>query len=58
MFITESLNRIPELVEQGDFSEKLQKKLAQKFVNLEATLLRSKVLRELSKAKVERKSVV
>jgi hypothetical protein len=53
MFVTESLNRIPELVEQGAFSEKLQKKLVQKFVNLEATLLRAKVLRELSKAKVD-----
>lgn len=53
MFVTESLNRIPELVEQGVFSEKLQKKLTQKFVNLEATLLRAKVLRELSKSKVD-----
>ena len=53
MFVTENLNRIPELIEQGVFSEKLQKKLAQKFVNLEATLLRAKVLRELSKAKVD-----
>lgn len=53
MFVTENLNRIPELVEQGVFSEKLQKKLTQKFVNLEATLLRAKVLRELSKEKVD-----
>lgn len=53
MFVTENLNRIPELVERGVFSEKLQKKLVQKFVNLEATLLRAKVLRELSKAKVD-----
>lgn len=51
MFVTESLNKIPEIVEQGAFSAKLKKKLAQKFVNLEATLLRAKVLRELSKAK-------
>ncbi|TCB80409.1 hypothetical protein [Acinetobacter sp. ANC 4173] len=51
MFVTESLNRIPEIVEQEAFSAKLKKKLAQKFVNLEATLLRAKVLRELSKEK-------
>jgi hypothetical protein len=50
MFVTESLNRIPEIIEQG-MSEKLKMKLIQKFVNLEATLLRSKVLRELSQAK-------
>lgn len=37
------LNKIPEIVEQGAFSAKLKKKkLAQKFVNLEATLLRAK----------------
>ena len=53
MFVTESLNNIPELLEQGVISEKLQKKLTQKFVNLEATLLRAKVLRELSKFKVD-----
>lgn len=53
MFVTESLNRIPEIVEQEAFSAKLKKKLTQKFVNLEATLLRAKVLRELSKAKVD-----
>lgn len=53
MFVTDSLNRIPELVEQGAFSEKLQNKLIEKFVNLEATLLRAKVLRELSKVKVD-----
>ncbi len=53
MFVTENLNKIPELVEQGIFTEKLKKKLAQKFVNLEATLLRAKVLRELSKVKVD-----
>lgn len=51
MFVTESLNKIPEIVEQGAFSAKLKKKLTQKFVNLEATLLRAKVLRELSKVK-------
>ena len=53
MFVTKSLNKIPEIIEQGILSEKLNKKLTQKFVNLEATLLRAKVLRELSKAKVD-----
>lgn len=52
MFITASLNTIPDIVKNGYFSEQLEKKLAQQYVNLEATLLRAKVLRELSKAKV------
>lgn len=52
MFVTESLNRIAEIIEQGVFSAKLKKKLTQKIVNLEATLLRAKVLRELAKMKV------
>lgn len=52
MFVTQSLNSIPEIVENEIFSEVLQKKLAQHYVNLEATLLRAKVLRELSKSKV------
>lgn len=53
MFVTQSLNSIPEIVENEFFSEALQKKLAQHYVNLEATLLRAKVLRELSKSKVQ-----
>lgn len=53
MFITQSLNSIPEIVENENFSEALQKKLSQHYVNLEATLLRAKVLRELSKSKVQ-----
>lgn len=53
MFVTKSLNKIPEIIEQGILSEKLNKKLTQKFVNLEATLLRAKVLRELSKEKAD-----
>lgn len=53
MFVTKSLNKIPEIIEQGFLSEKLKQKLIQKFVNLEATLLRAKVLRELSKAKAD-----
>jgi hypothetical protein len=53
MFVTQSLNSIPEIIENDFFSEALQKKLAQHYVNLEATLLRAKVLRELSKSKVQ-----
>ena len=53
MFITQSLNSIPEIVENENFSEALKKKLSQHYVNLEATLLRAKVLRELSKSKVQ-----
>lgn len=53
MFVTESLNRITEIVEKEPFSVKLKEKLTKKFLNLEAILLRAKVLRELSKAKVD-----
>lgn len=52
MFVTASLNKIPEIVNNFGFSEKLKKQLAQKYANLEATLLRAKVLRKLSAAKV------
>ncbi len=53
MFVTEQLNRIPELIEKHGFSEKLQKMFEQSYVNLEATLLRAKVLREFSTSKVQ-----
>lgn len=53
MFATKSLNTIPEIVENCGFSEKLKKRLVQRYINLEATLLRAKVLRQLSKAKVQ-----
>lgn len=52
MFVTEKLNIISTLIEKQDFSEKLQKMLEQHYVNLEATLLRAKILREFSTSKV------
>ena len=53
MFVTEQLNKIFEIIENQGFSEKLQDVLAQKYINLEAMLLRAKVLREFSTAKVQ-----
>ena len=53
MFVTERLNIISTLIEKQDFSEKLQKMLEQHYVNLEATLLRAKVLREFSTSKMQ-----
>ncbi len=53
MFVTEQLNKIFEIIETQGFSEKLQDMLAQKYINLEAMLLRAKVLREFSMAKVQ-----
>lgn len=52
MFVTEKMNAISRLIEQQGFSERLHKKLEQHYVNLEATLLRAKVLREFSTSKV------
>lgn len=53
VFITEKLNIISEIVETQKISEQLQYLLEQHYVNLEATLLRAKVLREFSTAKVQ-----
>lgn len=53
MFVTDKLNAILELIETRSFSEQLKDLLQLQYVNLEATLLRAKVLRELSKAKVQ-----
>ena len=53
MFVTEQLNKIFEIIEDQGFSEKLQDVLAQKYIHLEAMLLRAKVLREFSTAKVQ-----
>lgn len=53
MFVTEQLNKIPKLIEEQGFSDRLQKMFEQHYVNLEATLLRAKVLREFSTAKVQ-----
>ena len=52
MFVTEKLNIISELIETKGISEQLKNILQQQYVNLEATLLRAKVLREFSKLKV------
>ena len=52
MFVTEKLNILSELIETKGISEQLKNILQQQYVNLEATLLRAKVLREFSKLKV------
>ncbi|WOE31522.1 MULTISPECIES: hypothetical protein [unclassified Acinetobacter] len=53
MFITAQLNKIRALVEQQGISSQLQKMFEQRYVNLEAMLLRAKVLREFSTSKVQ-----
>ena len=53
MFVTKQLNTISQLVEKQEISERLQKKFDQQYDNLEATLLRAKVLRGFSKSKVQ-----
>ena len=53
MFITQQLNTISELVEGQGLSDHLQHLLEQQYLNLEATLLRAKVLRDFSSAKVQ-----
>ena len=53
MFVTERLNIISEIIEGHAISEKLRHFLAQQYLNLEATLLRAKVLRDLSKSHVQ-----
>lgn len=53
MFVTEKLNTISELLEGQGFSEKLHSMFEQYYANLEATLLRAKVLREFSTSKVQ-----
>ncbi|MCH4243037.1 hypothetical protein [Acinetobacter gerneri] len=53
MFVTEQLNEIPKLIEKYSFSDRLRIMFEQHYVNLEATLLRAKVLREFSKVKVQ-----
>ncbi|MCH4244031.1 hypothetical protein [Acinetobacter gerneri] len=49
MFLTPELNTISTLIEGHTFSSIAEKYLEQKFFNLEAALLRAKVLRGLSK---------
>lgn len=53
MFVTDKLNAILDCIETHSFSEQLKNLLQLQYINLEATLLRAKVLRELSKAKVQ-----
>lgn len=53
MFVTDKLNVILELIETRSLTEELKDQLQLQYVNLEATLLRAKVLREISKAKVQ-----
>ncbi len=52
MFESEQLNVIPHLLVGHEWSKAVQKKLNLDFMNLEATLLRGKVLREFSKTKI------
>lgn len=53
MFVTEKLNLVDELIQDIGFSKNLIALLEQKFINLEAMLLRAKVLREFSTSKVQ-----
>lgn len=50
MFVTTQLNIIAELFGVNSFSHSVHSALQQQYVNIEATLLRSKVLRNFSKA--------
>lgn len=51
MFVTTQLNAIAEILGVEHFSNSTHSILQQQYVNIEATLLRSKVLRNFSKAK-------
>lgn len=53
MFITQQLKTIFELIEGFGLSKQLQQTLAERYLNLEATLLRAKVLRDFSHGKVQ-----
>ncbi|GAA5006355.1 hypothetical protein GCM10023206_11810 [Acinetobacter puyangensis] len=52
MFYTQQLEVIPYLLKGRKWSEKVQKKLYHEYLNLEATLLRAKVLRSLAEPKL------
>lgn len=52
MFFTEQLNVIPNLLQEQEWSENVQKELSKRYLNLEATLLRAKVVRSLSLSKL------
>lgn len=52
MFFTEQLNVIPYLFADQEWSDPVRKKLNLAYLNLEATLLRAKVVRSLSSSKL------
>ncbi|KAA8731471.1 hypothetical protein F4V57_12890 [Acinetobacter qingfengensis] len=52
MFYTQQLDVIPYLLIGQEWSDKVQKKLHHEYLNLEATLLRAKVLRSLAEPKL------
>ena len=52
MFVTKELNAITQLFQDGEVSQAVQEQLYLEYVNLEATLLRGKVLRDFSKEKL------
>ena len=52
MFITKELNALTQLFQSKVPSQAVQQQLSLEYVNLEATLLRGKVLRDFSKEKV------
>lgn len=56
MFVTTQLNVLTQVLFEHGCSENVIEQLNQRFVNLEATLLRAKVLREFSKRKVQQLS--
>lgn len=52
MFVTKQLNAMTRIFKEITPSQSVQKQLALEYVNLEATLLRAKVLRDFSKEKI------
>ena len=52
MFITKELNALTQLFQSKVPSQAVQQQLSLEYVNLEATLLRGKILRDFSKEKV------
>ncbi|ENW79898.1 hypothetical protein F909_03002 [Acinetobacter sp. ANC 3929] len=52
MFVTKELNAMTQLFQSREPSQSVQEQLRLEYVNLEATLLRGKVLRDFSKEKV------
>ena len=52
MFITSQLNIIHKIIKNQSISTSVVDQLEQSYVNLEATLLRAKVLRDFSKTQI------